>query len=161
MFTHLVPDRAPWGSRRSPMTSDELNAVRQAARTVARAARAGDDDGRAARFAYLQSVLAEVRERRGDHPILWELEADFTSDPRVAAELYRRAERAASEEGMPTLSIRLSLARLLFKELGHTREARAALLACSVELAGATEKQSAAWSELLAACDQRMDTPRP
>jgi hypothetical protein len=161
MFTHLDPARTPWGPRRSPMTTDELNAVRQAARAVARSARAGDVDRRAARFTHLQSVLAEVRERCGDHPILWELEADFTSDPAVAAKLYRRAEKAAVEDGLPTLSIRLSLARLLFKELGCTREARAALLACSEELAQANEKQSAAWSELLAACDQRMDTPRP
>jgi hypothetical protein len=161
MFIHLVNARAPGGPHTSPMTSDELNDVRQAAQAVARAARAGDLERRATRFAYLQSVLAEVRERRGNHPVLWELEADFTSDPAVAADLYRRAEKAASEAGLPTLSIRLSLARLLFKELGHTREAQAALQACSQELRDASEKQSAAWSELLAACDQRMDTPRP
>jgi hypothetical protein len=151
----------PGEPRRSPLTSHELHAVRQAARAVARAAKAGDPDRRATRFSDLQSLLAEVRERRGDHPVLWELEADFTSEPAVAAHLYRRAEKAALEALLPTLSIRLSLARLLFKELGHIGEARAALLACSEELPAASEKQSAAWGELLAACEQSMDTPTP
>jgi len=143
------------------MTSNELNAVRRAARAVARAARAGDADSRAARFAHLQSVLDEVREQRGDHPVLWELEADFTSDPAIAAGLYKRAEKAATEAGLPTLSIRLSLARLLLKELGCPREARTALLACSQELRDATEKQSATWEEILGACEQHLDTPIP
>jgi hypothetical protein len=143
------------------MTSAELNAVRQAARAVAQSAKAGDDDRRAARFSHLQSVLDEVRERCGDHPDLWELEADFTSDPEVAADLYRRAEKAAAESGLPTMTIRLSLARLLFKELGCTREARAALRACSHEIRHASEKQSAAWEELLAACERSMDTTAP
>jgi hypothetical protein len=135
------------------MTSDELNAVRHAARAVARAATAGELDRRAARFAHLQSILETVRERCGDHPVLWELEADFTSDPAVAAELYKRAEKVALEALLPTLSIRLSLARLLLKELGHPAEARATLLACTEELPKARAKQSAAWEELMGACE--------
>src|SRR4051794_17764499 len=127
MLFHLGSAPAQWEPRRSPMTSDELNAVRGAAQAVTRAAEAGDIDLRAALFADLQSVLAEVRQRRGDHPVLWELEADFTPDPAVAADLYRRAERAALEAGLPTLSIRLSLARVLLKELGCPGQARAAL----------------------------------
>ena len=161
MFAQPVPWRTPAEPRRSPLTSDELHAVRRAARAVARAGKADDIDRRANRLADLQSVLAEVRQRLGDHPVLWELEADFTSDPAVAADLYRRAEKAASEAGLPTLSIRLSLARLLLKELGHPGEARAALRACAGELPEASEKQSASWRELLAACEQCMDTPTP
>src|SRR2546421_12702629 len=111
MLFQAVLSRAQGEPRRSPLTSDELYAVRRAARAVTRAARAGDADGRATLFAELQSLLAEVRQRRGDHPVLWELEADFTSDPEVAADLYRRAEKAACEAGLPTLSIRLSLGR--------------------------------------------------
>ena len=160
MLVQPGPAHAQGSQCRSPLTSAELHAVRRAARAVARAEEAGDADKRATRFSDLQSVLAEVRECRGEHPVLWELEADFTSDPEVAADLYRRADKAASESGLPTLSIRLSLARLMFKELGLVREARAALLACSKELPQASDKQSAAWSELLAACDQCMDTTR-
>jgi len=161
MFGHRGPGRTQAGPPRSPLTSAELHAVRRAARAVARAAKAGDPDRRATRFADLQSLLAEVRERRGDHPVLWELEADFTADPAIAADLYRRAEKAASGALLPTLSIRLSLARLLLKELGHPGEARTALLACAGELSDASEKQSAAWAELLATCEERMDTPTP
>lgn len=159
MFFQPGTGRAQRDPRRSPLKSDELYAVRRAAQAVARAAKAGDADSRTTRFAELQTVLNEVRQRRGDHPVLWELEADFTSDPAVAADLYRRAEQAASEAGLPTLSIRLSLARLLLKELGRPGEARAALTACAEELPEATDKQSALWGELLAACEQGMDTP--
>jgi hypothetical protein len=147
--------------RRSPMTSDELYAVRWAAGAVTRAARAGDVEGRAALFADLQSVLADVRQRRGDHPVLWELEADFTPEPDEAADLYLRAEQAASDAGLPTLSIRLSLARLLLKELACPVEARDALLACRKELPDASEKQSAAWARLLADCERTLDSFTP
>jgi hypothetical protein len=149
------------GQSRTPLTSDDLSAIRRAARAVASAQKCSDVERRSTQFACLQSVLAEVRERRGDHPVLWELEADFTLDPELAADLYRRAERAASTAGLPTFSIRLSLARLLLKELGCAGEARAALRACAAELPGASEKQSAAWEQLLGACEQRIDTQRP
>jgi hypothetical protein len=125
-----------------------------AARAVKPAHKANDPGRRAARFADLQAVLAEVRTRRGDHPVLWEAEADFTPDPRAAAELYANAERAAQAAGLPTLSIRLSLARLLAKELSQPDGARATLAACADELASATEEQCAAWTELFAACDR-------
>jgi hypothetical protein len=146
---------------RSPLSSEELYAARRAAKAVTRAARAGDAESRAALFAELQSVLADVRRRRGDHPILWELEADFTPDPAVAADLYLRAERAAAAAGLPTLSIRLSLARLLLKELGCPGEAREALLACEGELPQANEKQAVAWDELLAACERTLGSLTP
>jgi hypothetical protein len=161
MLFQAVLSREQGEPSRSPLTSDELYAVRRAARAVTRAARAGDDEGRAALFADLQSILAEVRQRRGHHPVLWELEADFTSDPEVAADLYTRAEQAACEAGLPTLTIRLSLARLLLKELGCPGEARTALLACAPELQAATEKRSATWAELMAACDRHLDSRTP
>jgi hypothetical protein len=161
MLFRRFPAPALHDPRRSPLAPDELYAVRGAARAVSRAAQAGDVEGRTARFADLRAVLAEVRRRRGDHPVLWELEADFTSDPGAAADLYRRAETAAAEAGLPTLSVRLSLARLLLKELGCPGKARTALLACSEELPAATDKQAAAWEQLLAACERHLDTKRP
>jgi hypothetical protein len=161
MSTQPVRARTQGEPRRSSLPPDELEAVYRAARSVARAAKAEDVERRVARFADLQSVLAEVRQRRGDHPTLWELEADFASDPAVAADLYMRAEKAASDAGMPTLSVRLSLARLLVRELGYHREARAALLACADELPEASEKECAAWGELLTACEQRLGSSAP
>jgi hypothetical protein len=156
MSTHPIPAPARGEPRRSSVTPEEWDAVQWAARAVAEAAHAGDLDLRSARLAELQSILAGVRQRRGDHPALWELEADFTTDPAEAADLYMRAERAAADAGLPTLSMRLSLARLLVEELGFPGEARAVLLACKEALPSATEEQCATWGDLLADCQQRL-----
>jgi hypothetical protein len=144
-----------------PLTTEDWAAIHRAARAVRSAHKARDPDRRAARFADLQAALGEVRMRRGDHPDLWETEADFTADPRAAADVYAKAERAAQGAGLPTLSIRLSLARLLLKELGCPGEAREALLACEGELPQANEKQAVAWDELLAACERTLGSLTP
>jgi hypothetical protein len=159
MSTQPVPAPAQGEPRRSSLTPDEWDAVQWAARAVAQAAEAGDTDRRAARFADLQSILADVRQRRGDHPVLWELEADFTTDPAAAADLYMRADAAAADAGLPTLSACLSLARLLVEELGFPDEAQAVLRACGEELTAATQEQCATWGELLAACEKRLGPP--
>jgi hypothetical protein len=134
------------------LTEDEWDMVQWAAGAVTTAAQANDPERRAARFADLRAILSELRGRKGNHPILWETEADFTLEPRPAADLYVRAERAAVERRLPTLTIRLSLARLLIDEMGRPAAGRATLLACADELPQASEAQCAAWSALLAAC---------
>ena len=135
-----------------PYTTNEWDAIRVAAGAVTAAADAGDAEGRAARFADLRTLLGELQQKHGDHPLLWETEADFTSDPAAAAQLYRVAETLAVDAGLPTLSIRLSLARLLAEELGEPAEAREVLLACRDELPNAPEADWHAWADLLAAC---------
>jgi len=112
-----------------PFTAGEWDAVRWAAGAITEAAQAGDADARAARFSDLQSILVELRDKHGKHPLLWETEADFTPDPEAAAELYRQAE-----------------------ELGRPGEARDPLLACREELPWAGEADCTAWATLLAAC---------
>src|SRR5688572_22616471 len=99
------------------LASHEVEAMHWAAAAVTEAAQAGDALGRAARFADLRAILSELRARHGNQPLLLETEADFTPDPLAAADLYVLAERAAAERGLPTLTIRLSLARLLVDEL--------------------------------------------
>jgi hypothetical protein len=135
-----------------PFTAGEWDAVRWAAGAVTEAAEADDPARRAARFSDLQSILAELRGRHGDHPLLFETEADFTPDPTAAAELYRQAEAAAIAKEWPTLSIRLSLARVLAEELDLRSEAREALLACRDELPWALEADCVAWATLLSEC---------
>jgi len=135
-----------------PFTAGEWDAVRWAAGAVTEAAEADDAARRAARFADLQSILAELRGRYGNHPLLWEAEADFTPGALAAAELYRLAEEAAIAVDWPTLSIRLSLARVLAEELDQRAEAREALLACRDELPWSLEADCQAWATLLAAC---------
>ena len=69
-----------------PYTTNEWDAVRVAAGAVTAAADAGDADGRAARFADLQNLLAELQTKHGDHPLLWETEADFIARLMPAAQ---------------------------------------------------------------------------
>ena len=139
-------------AQKLPFTAGEWDAVRWAAKAITEAAQADDPGRRAARFADLQSILAELRGRHGDHPLLWETEADFTPDPVAAVELYRLAESAAVAADKPTLSIRVSLARVLIEELGLPGEAREALLSCRDELPWARYFDCRAWTALLAAC---------
>src|SRR3954464_8489759 len=95
-----------------PFTAGEWDAIRWAAGAITEAAQANDPDGRAARFADLQSLLVELRDRHGNHPLLWETEAASPRAPEAAAALYRRAEDLAVAGDLPTLSIRVSLARV-------------------------------------------------
>jgi hypothetical protein len=139
-----------------PYSADEWDAIQWAARAVTAAVQAGDEEARAARFADLQSILAEVRQRHGDHPILWEMEADFTTDPRAAAELYVRAERASEAMGRSTVPVRLALARLLLMEMGLPEGARLTLQSCIDELPTATNEQCALWGQLLAECERQL-----
>jgi len=138
--------------KKLPFTAAEWDAVRWAAGAVTEAAQADDADRRAARFADLRSILVELRGRYGNHPLLWETEADFTSAPQAAAELYRQAEAAAVGSNWPTMSIRLALARVLAEELDLRAEARAVLLACQDELPWSLEADCLAWTTLLSTC---------
>jgi hypothetical protein len=134
-----------------PFSKREWRAVRAAAAAVAEAS---GPSQRTVRFDELRAALAGLRDKYGDHPVLIETEADFTSDPGTAAKLYRAAELYAAANELPTLSIRLSLARLLVEELGEPNEARAALIACRDELPGAAAAACEAWNALLAECDR-------
>jgi hypothetical protein len=144
--------------KKLPFTAGEWDAVRWAAGAVTEAAQADDADRRAARFADLQSILAELRGRHGDHPLLWETEADFTPAPLAAADLYRQAEAAAVAADWPTMSIRLSLARVLAEELDQRADARDVLLACRDELPWSLEADCQAWASLLSACPPDIPT---
>ena len=134
------------------LSAHEVDAVQWAAAAVTEAAQAGDPERRAARFADLRAILSELRARHGNQPLLWEMEADFTPDPLAAADLYVLAERAAVERGLPTLTIRLSLARLLVEELNRPVLAYETLLACQEELPSTTEENCAVWANLFGRC---------
>ncbi|MBW3541369.1 MAG: hypothetical protein KY476_13965 [Planctomycetes bacterium] len=95
----------------------------------------------------LLDVLAELRARYGDHPVLLETEADFAEDDRERAALYQRAVHIAVSHGLPTLSIRVSLARLLL-EAGEREAAAAQLRACEDEVCGGDESERASWEEV-------------
>jgi hypothetical protein len=110
---------------------------------------AADPVLRASLLVGLLDVLAELRARHGDHPVLLEAQADFTDDDGERVALYRRAVRVALTHGLPTLSIRLSLARVLLGA-GQPAAARVELRACAGEAHLGDEAERSEWAELLA-----------
>jgi hypothetical protein len=146
---------------RFPFSRKEWRLVRDAARAVAEAAETNDPEHRETRFVELQKQLKGLRERYGDHPALLETEADFTLDAPTAVAMYRKAGETAAFHGLPTLSIRMALARLLLEELGDVGGARSALLAGRAELADARSPECSTWAELLVECDRRTPQAEP
>lgn len=131
-----------------PFSELEWQAVRDAALPVINASLAGDAILEASHLGGLLDVLADLRARYGDHPVLLETEADFTEDDSESAALYQRAVGIAEANGIQTLSIRLSLARVLL-DLNRPADAAAELLACEGELPGGDEFDQVAWLELV------------
>jgi hypothetical protein len=132
-----------------PFTRAEWDAVGHAALPVVNASLADDDVLRASHLVGLLEVLARLRARYGDHPVLLETEADFLEDDGQRLALYEQAVCNAVANGLPTLSIRLSLARLLL-EMGRQSAARDELFACEGEVREGDEWERARWSELVA-----------
>jgi hypothetical protein len=102
-----------------PFTQTEWSRVGDAAFPLVNASYAGDDVLHALLFVELQHVLAELRDRYGDHPVLLETEADFTVENGERRSLYRRAIEIANRHGLPTLSMRLAVARMLIDDGEH------------------------------------------
>ncbi len=136
-----------------PFTDAEWDRVKEAALPLVNATFAEDEVLRASSFMTLQAVLGELRARHGNHPLLIETEADFTEDNSERVRLYHRAVRAASSHCLATLTIRLSLARVLL-ESGQPNEAATELSACEVELPMSDESDRTTWSKLTAEAKQ-------
>ncbi len=132
-----------------PFTKAEWDAVSHAALPVVNAGLADDDVLRASHLVGLLDVLAQLRARYGDHPVLLETEADFLEDHGQRLALYQQAVCNAVANGLPTLSIRLSLARLLL-EMGRQSAARDELLACEGEVCEGDASERAEWAGLVA-----------
>ena len=132
-----------------PFSKAEWASVSEAALPVVNASLAEDAVVRASHLIGLLDVLAGLRERHGDHPVLLETEADFTDDDGERVSLYRRAVGVAEANGIQTLTIRLSLSRLLL-DRGQHDAARDELLACESELPDGDESDRASWAELIA-----------
>jgi len=139
-----------------PFTAAEWERVRAAAWPRVNATWAGDEILSASAFVTLQEVLHDLRAKYGDHPILLETEADFADHDVESKKLYRAAIAIADTHGLPTLSIRLSLARLLL-QTGETDGAITELSACARELPHADDWQREDWLDMIAevsSCDE-------
>ncbi|CAN5328633.1 hypothetical protein BH11PLA2_BH11PLA2_01380 [soil metagenome] len=131
-----------------PFTKEEWNSVREAVLPVHNATLADDPIVRASHLIGLIEVLAGLRDVYGNHPVLLETEADFTEDEHDSITLYRQATDIASQHSLPTFSIRLSLAQVLF-DIGDPSAANQELLACEAELVACDEWEKTEWANLM------------
>lgn len=136
-----------------PFSKADWDRVTRATWRVTNAGLMDDEVLRTIKFAALERLLKRLRRRYGNHPILLETWADFHDDPRVQVRAYRRAIRWAVAAGLPTLTIRLSLAGTLLDDYNAQQKARNELLACQSELAElADDGERRQWHELMARC---------
>ncbi len=136
-----------------PFTDAEWEPVEDAALAIVNAGSADDDALRASLRAEMHGLLADLRERHGDHPFLLELVADYTEDDDLGrAALYRLALVIAAANDLPTFTIRLALARLLL-EVGRPAAALAELRAAEGSVACRQESEQAEWAGFVAECE--------
>lgn len=140
-----------------PFSEDEWKATSDASLQIVNATFVKDEILREASFVELRAVLEELRDRHGEHPVLLETEADFTHDAESKAALYERAKSLALQHGLPTFTIRISLAGVLLEELKRAAAARAELLACREEMEeGDDDWFRDQWRELLTSCERAL-----
>lgn len=139
-----------------PFSADDWNAVTLAGAAMANASLMDDGVLGAARFVDLAELLHQLKVVYGEHPVLIETEADFTTDAREKVSLYEHAKEIALIHGLPTFSIRLSLARVLLEDLELPEKARQELQLSRTELfRNGDEYEHAKWLELMEECDNR------
>lgn len=139
-----------------PFSEAEWSNVEEAARAIVEATSIEDEILEAAQTARLEALLEDLRARYGEHPILLETKADFTNDVGERMALYERAKGISLANGLPTLSIRLSMARVFLDELGQPAAARRELLGCHPELDSDPDTSiRREWTELLAQATRR------
>jgi hypothetical protein len=139
-----------------PFSAEEWRRVEEAALSVTNASLANDGAVRASHFQSLMEVLDDLRKCHGEHPVLRETEADFLDDPVLQRHTYRLAIQLAERNGLPTLSIRISLSRVLLEDFRDPKQAADELAVCRCELsqtADSTETQE--WSELMRRCGRQ------
>ncbi len=130
-----------------PYTKAEWMPVRDTLLSLVNAGLADDDVLRASYLVEVIELLAALRERHGEHPVLLETEADFIDDEDERVELYRRAAGIATANGLATLSIRLSLAKVLL-DLDRPAEAALELATCQHELPDGDDSDRESWKEM-------------
>lgn len=139
-----------------PFSTDDWSRVNGMAREIVNASLMDDDALSASKKEHLRELLAELRDRYGEHPILLETEADFEDDPQLQAKRYFTAIALAESNFLPTYTKRISLAELLIDELQDPAGAAQQLAACEQEvLEQGDEYERQQWRELL--CRSRGD----
>jgi hypothetical protein len=136
-----------------PFTEDEWNLVGDASTAIVNASLAEDVILGASLQAEMYGILDDLQLKYGEHPVLIETRADFTSDRGERVALYQAAKRISQAHGLPTYTIIISLADVLIDELGELAAARDDLLSCRAEIEGCGDDYyTERWQALLAKC---------
>lgn len=140
-----------------PFTPEDWERLKEPCLGMVNASYAKDEVLRASLIEELRSIVAEYRDKYGPHPILPEIEADFTEEPSERVVLYEEAVRFALAEGLITFTIRISLAGVLLEDLNDAAKALTELLACREELPErADEYERKEWQEYYEECRKRL-----
>lgn len=136
-----------------PFTEDEWNLVSDASTAIVNASLAEDVILGASLQVEMNGILDDLQTKYGEHPVLIETRADFTSDRGERVALYQAAKQIAKIHGLPTFTIIISLADVLIDELGQLELARDELLSCQAEIEVCDDDYyRTRWHELLAKC---------
>ncbi|MEN8686261.1 MAG: hypothetical protein AB1Z51_11050 [Desulfuromonadales bacterium] len=128
-----------------PFRDEDWEAVEDAVVALVNASGEEADELIAAKLKNVFDLLEALAIKYGPHPILYETKADILPNPAERVELYRQAIRLAESNALQTLTIRLSLAEVLIKDLEDFTAARKELAACKSEL---TDEDLDEWNAL-------------
>jgi hypothetical protein len=133
-----------------PFSSIDWQKVKDVVLSHVNATLANDDVLSESTYVEILAVLDELRKNYGEHPILIETAADFCNDPNSRLKMYRCAIQIAENNNLPTLSIRLSYAKVLLQDFKYQSEALSELNACKPELINNKDEYVLQeWNELL------------
>ncbi|MBL8829542.1 MAG: hypothetical protein JNM18_21365 [Planctomycetaceae bacterium] len=104
-----------------PFLPEEWEMVRCAGSEIVNVTAMEDDLLHTIKLDALLDILAMLREKYDDHPVLLETEADFTEEAQRRIELYMRALDDSIRRGFPTYAIRLSLVDCLLEQAAESR----------------------------------------
>lgn len=131
-----------------PFTDADWDTLKPLALAILNASLADDEIIAASLRIDMLELLDGLRAKYGDHPVLLETEADYTDDSSERVSLYRQAVKIAEENGLQTLSIRMSLAFTLM-QLDDPVAALDELWMCGGEVDVANDDERKHWLELL------------
>jgi N-methylhydantoinase B/oxoprolinase/acetone carboxylase alpha subunit len=133
-----------------PFTEEEWRRVDRATTALTNATLANDEIWHASASRRFRRVIRDLRKEYGDHPVLMETWADFLGSPERKRRLYCRAIRISMQHRLPTLTIRISYARLLFDSFHDSPNAIVQLQRCEREvLEVGDEYDKSSWNELM------------
>lgn len=139
-----------------PFTAQEWDELSQTTLAMMNASLQEDETLRLHYWESVQTILEGLRDKYGNHPVLTETLADFEDSPETRVALYRQAIAEAVDNGLPTYSIRLSLARVLVDDFQSFDVANGELEACAEAIRQQDDTSlQAEWRELLQLCRRK------